>query len=694
MSPEDVARARSFSLIGHAGDGKTTLADSIVMAGGVTNRLGNVEDGSSYMNYLPEERNRRASISTSISVFEQGDHFYSVLDTPGDANFVGEVAGALQAADHAVLVLSAQEGIRVGTRKSYQLARANGITVSAVANKMDLPRSEFDACARQLEEDLEVRVVKVHLPIGQGEAYEGYVDLLSRRAYTFSGDPAAAPQVGEVPDALSEETEAAYLAMVEAVAEADDAVLEKYLEEGELSEDEILETLKKGIRDGTLMPLLSAAAARNIGGQAVLEAAARLFPSPADVSPRTARQGDEVVELQPDPGAPLVAFVFKSIADRYAGMLSVVRVCAGTLRTDMSIMNPRSGTRERISKILRISGENTSDTKEVGPGGIAAIPKLRDTRTGDTLCDDKNPFEYPTAEPPKGVISFAIEAVNKGEEDKVFESLNRLVEEDPSLQLARDERTLEFLLTGLGQLHIEVTLEKLRRLFNVDVKLKPPKVPYLETIRGRAENVEGKLKKQSGGRGQFGVCYLTVEPAERGSGVEFCDEVVGGAIPRQFIPAVEKGVRERCTQGILAGYPVTDITIRCIDGKHHSVDSSEMAFKTAGSLGIREAVSRAQPTLLEPIMEMEVSVPDDFVGDVMGNLNSRRGRVGGVKAQGSMQSINAQVPMSEVLSYASDLTSITGGQGSFTMEFSHYQEMPKEIQEKIISDATASKEGE
>ncbi len=690
----DVAGSRSFALIGHAGDGKTTLADSILMAAGVTNRLGSVEDGTSFMNYQPEERVRRVSISASIAVFDHGGSSYALLDCPGDSNFAGELPGALRAVDHAVLVLNARDGIKVGTGKACAAAREAGLFLTAVANKMDLERADFAGVAQQLEEQLGMRVVPLHLPIGSGEDYQGYVDLLAKTACTFAKDGSGQLEVAPVPDALKDEVEAAHMSMVEAVAEGDDSVLERYLEEGTLPEDDIRATLSKGVREGSLLPLLSAAGSLNIGGAALLEAAGRFFPSPADLAPRAGTLGEEAVEVTADPAGPLVAYVFKSVADRYAGMLSILRVYSGTLHTDMSITNARTGTKERVSKILRLSGEDTSDVKEVGPGGIAALPKLRDTHTGDTLAGEKKVISVAPALPPRGVISFAVEAANKGEEDKVFESLNRLVEEDRSLELGRDDRTGEFLLTGLGQLHIEVTLEKLRRLFSAEVNLKPPKVPYLGTVKGRVEHVEGKLKKQSGGRGQFGVCFLTVEPGERGSGVVFHDEIVGGSIPRQFIPAVEKGVRERCLQGVLGGYPVTDIQIHCTDGKFHAVDSSEMAFRTAGSMGVRQAIEAAKPTLLEPIMEIEVIVPDDHVGDVMGNLNSRRGRVAGVEASGTTQSIKAQVPMAEVLTYASDLTSITGGQGAFTMEFSHYEEVPRELQEKLIAEAQKAKEAE
>jgi elongation factor G len=677
-------RSTCFALIGHAGDGKTTLADSVLFAAGVTNRLGRVEDGTSFMNWLPEEKIRRASISTSVCSFAHNGTELTVLDAPGDANFGGEMRGALAAVDNAVIVLSAQEGVRVGTERAYRYAREHGLGLAAVANKMDLERADYDAVAKQLEETLEVRVVKLHLPLGRGESFSGYIDLLSGEAHQLGADGKL--RVTVPPAELAEPIAAARLAMIEAVAEADDAVLEKYLEVGEISEQDLVETLRKGVRDDTVLPLLCAAGARNLGGFALLASAERIFPTAAQATPRRARQGESEVELAADPGAHVSALVWKSVADRYAGMLSVLRVFSGTLKKDMTVLNARTGARERVGKLLRLHGEQTIEVTEVLPGQIAAIPKLKDTHTGDTLCDEKHAIHVAMEPPPHGVISFAVEADNKGEEDKVFDALHRIVEEDKSLSLKRDERTGEFLLTGLGQLHIEVTLERIARVFHVKVKLKPPKVPYLETIKGRAENVEGKLKKQSGGRGQFGVCYLSVEPGERGSGVTFVDEIVGGSIPRQFIPAVEKGVRETCERGVIAGHHLTDIVVRCTDGKYHTVDSSEMAFKTAGSMALRTAVHAAKPILLEPIMTLRVTVPDQFVGDVMGNLNSRRGRVSGVEARGHAEVIKAHVPMAEVLSYASDLVSMTGGQGSFDMEFSHYDEAPAPVQERVVAE--------
>ena len=697
MSEIEVGSRRNVAFIGHGGEGKTTLADSLLMAAGVTNRLGSVEQGTSFMNYMPEERARRITISDSICSFEHKGLAYTVIDTPGDSNFAGELQAALRAVDSAVLVFSCREGLKVGTEKAYRSAREQGLSVAAVANKMDAPRTDFDASAQALEEALSVRVVKLHFPLsgetaGGGEEYDGYVDLISGKRHNFALDEAGTETVGEPPEALADALLEARMAMIEVIAEADDEMLEKYLENENLDDDEIERTLQKGIRDGSILPLISAAANRNIGGSALLGIAANFLPAPDRAVLPAANSGDEELVLSSDPAGPFAALVFKSTADRYAGTLSILRVISGTLRSDMTILNARTGTRERVSKILGLRCEEALDLPEIGPGGIGALPKLKDTQPGDTLSDEKTQISIAVSPPPRGMISFAVSAKNKGEEDKVFEALNRLLGEDPCLILERDDRTGEFLLTGLGQLHIEVTLDKLRRLFKVDVDLKPPKVPYLETILGRAENIEGKLKKQSGGRGQYGVCYLTVEPGPRGSEVEFRDEIVGGSIPRQFIPAVEKGVREACGRGVISDFPLTDLVVRCIDGKHHAVDSSEMAFKTAGSLGIKAAVMRAKPTLLEPIMDVEVSVPDENVGDIMGNLNSRRGKVAGVDSQGNAQSIRAQVPLAEMLTYASDLTSMTGGQGSFTMHLAQYEEVPASVRERIIAESTKEKE--
>lgn len=694
MGSPNPTRSRSFALIGHGGDGKTTLADSLLLAAGAIPRLGSVEDGTSFMNWLPEERARRVTISSSIATVDHADTHLTMIDAPGDASFAGDLWSALHAVDHAVIVVSAQDGVRVGTEKAWKQARDRGLTVTAVANKMDLERADFDAVAQQLEEAFGVHIVRLHLPLGRGDSFEGYVDLLSGQAYRFPRDGSGRFTVGAPPAELGPAIDAAHLAMVEAIAEIDDAVLEKYLEQGDIGTDELLATLHEGLAHGALLPLLCASATRACGGSALLEAAERHFPSPSEAPHRLAHRGEQAIELDARDDGPLAALVFKSVSDRYAGMLSILRVVSGTLHTDMVATNARTGTRERITKILRIHGDRTEEIKEVHPGEIAAIPKLKDTRTGDTLCAEKDAIRIAVSEPPRGVISFAVKATNKGDEEKVFDALHRLVDEDPSLSLSREERTGQFMLSGLGQLHIEVSLDRLRRLYGLEVGLEPPKVPYLETIRGRAGHVEGKLKKQSGGRGQYALCYLTVEPGERGSGVTFVDEIVGGSIPRQFIPAVEKGVRETCKRGAFTGHELTDIVVRCVDGKHHPVDSSEMAFKTAASLGLKAAVSQAKPTLLEPIMHLEITVPDRCVGDVMGDLTSRRGKVSGIETRGHIEIIQAHVPMAEVLSYASDLTSMTGGQGSFSMDLARYEEVPAAIRDKIVAESSTEAQAE
>ena len=476
------------------------------------------------------------------------------------------------------------------------------------------------------------------------------------------------------------------------MAECDYFLLEKYLEEGDLSEEEMTRGLLTSTRQGSITPVFCGAATAEIGVATLLRAIAELLPSAADRPAWKAQDaaGAEV-ELEPTPEAPFSALVVKTSIDRYAGTLSVFRVVSGTVKSDMTVLDATRDSKERLGKLLLLKGEEHEDVPEAGPGDLVAVAKLKSVKTGDALTAEKGGLRLPEIAIPQGVISYAIRAKSKGDEDKVHSSLGRLVEEDPTLHLGREASTGEFLLTGMGELHIRITVQKLQRMFGVEVELKTPKVPYRETITRKAENVEGKLKKQTGGKGMFGVCYLTVEPKPRGEGIEFVNEVVGGSIPRNLIPAVEKGVYEACVQGPLAGYPVVDLRVRCIDGKHHSVDSNEMAFKLAGSFGFKSAVEQAKPTLLEPIMNVETSAPADYVGDIMGDVSSRRGRVQSSQAQGAGAVVQAQVPMAEMLEYASSLTSMTGGQGEFTMEFSHYEEAPAQVREKIIAEANAAK---
>jgi elongation factor G len=679
----DVADIRNFALIGHAHDGKTTVGEALLHAAGATHDLGKVDDGTSHLDTLPEEKegHNRHTISCAMYAFEHDGKWLTLVDTPGDPNFQGDGQIALRGLDGAVLVLSAVDGAKVGTDRMARAAKESGAALVAFVNGMNRERADFDAAVESLRK-LGHNPVPLSLPIGAGEDFQGVVDLLEMK---------------DVPAELKDAAEAARQQLVESAAECDDALLEKYLEEGEISEEEALRGLVAGTHAGQLLPVLCGAANEEQGIPALLRAIEQLLPSPADRGPWEARalEGEATVELAPEPDAPLAALVLKTAIDRYAGTLSMIRVVSGTLRGDGSVLDVSTGEKVRLGKLLRPKGAEHDEVDEGRPGQIVAVAKLKDVHTGHALTAEKGGARLPDLPIPEGVLSYAISAKSKGDEDKVHASLGRLVEEDPTLRLGREASTGEFLLTGMGELHIRTTAQKLKRMFDVEVELSTPKVPYRETITRKAENVEGKLKKQTGGKGMFGVCYLTVEPMERGSGFEFVDEIVGGAIPRALIPAVEKGVLETIEEGgPLAGYPVVDVRVRCIDGKHHSVDSNEMAFKLAGSMGFKTALEKGKPTLLEPVMNLEVTVPDDSVGDVMGDLSSRRGRVQSSEARGTATVIQAMVPMSEILEYQSALTSITGGQGAFHMEFSHYDEAPAQVRDKVVAEATKEREAE
>ncbi len=684
MKNVKVADTHNFALVGHSGDGKTSLGEALLHGAGATRELGKVTDGTSVLNFLPEEKERHTTISTSIYGFDWNGKHLTLADTPGDSNFQADGRIVLQGLDGAVLVVSAVDGAKVGTQRMLRACRDGGIPLVAFVNGMDRDRADLDAAVESLRA-IEANPAVMALPIGSESSLGGIVDLLHMKAVTASGE-------GEIPSELDDAAQSAREALVEAVAEGDDTLLEKYLDEGELSEDEILRGLVLGTRAGRITPVLCGSATGSIGTSSLLAAVVDVLPSAADRPPRpgTDASGSEV-EVEASPEAPFSAVVLKTMIDRYAGTLSIFRVVSGTVKPDMTILDVATDSKERLGKLLLLRGEQHEDVPEAGPGDVVAVAKLKSVHTGHSLCAEKGGLRLPPLTIPQGVISYAIQAKSKGDEDKVYSSLGRLVEEDPTLRLGREASTGEFLLTGMGELHVRTTVHKLQRMFGVDVELKTPKVPYRETVTRKAENVEGKLKKQTGGKGMFGVCYLSVEPRPRGEGVEFVDEIVGGAIPRNLIPAVEKGVMESCEAGPLAGYPVVDIRVRCIDGKHHSVDSNEMAFKLAGSFGFKAAVEQARPTLLEPIMNAEISAPSDHVGDVMGDISSRRGRVQTSEAQGSTTVVQAQVPMAEMLEYASTLTSMTGGQGEFHMEFSHYEEAPAQVRDKVVAEAAAAR---
>ena len=678
---KDVAAAdtRNFALVGHAADGKTSLGEALLWKAGAIAALGDVGAGASALTTLPEEKDRQgASVTPSVYGFDwQGLHL-ALVDTPGDPNFQTEGQIALHALDAAVLVVSAADGAKVGTERMWRTATELGLPMLAFVSGLDRDRADFDAALASLTK-IGARPVALALPIGSGAEFHGVVDLLAMQAVTDAG-------TGEIPAAMADAAREARAHLVEAVAECDDTLLEHYLDAGELDEDEMRRGLVAGVRAGKLMPVFPGSAVNGIGVETLLAAIRDLLPSPLEARAWTSDDGQTIA---PKPDAPFAGIVFKSVIDRFQGLLSVFRVVSGTLHADTAILDATTGARARVGKLHLLRGHEHVEVAEAGPGDVVAVAKLKDVHTGHALCAEKNGAKLAAIPIPRGVLSYAIAAKVKGDEDKLFTSLARLVEEDPTLHVDRDPHTGQFLLTGMGELHIRIAAARLKRMFNLEIDLSRPKVPYRETITRRVENVEGKLKKQTGGKGMFGVCYLTVEPMPRGGGFEFVDEIVGGSIPRNLIPAVEKGVLEGLPHGPLAGFPVVDIRVRCIDGKHHAVDSNEMAFKLAGSFGFKAATEQAGPTVLEPVMDVEVAIPDEHMGDIIGDLNSRRGRVQATESRGSGAVIKAQVPMSEMLEYASVLTSLTGGKGAFHMDFSHYEDVPAGLRDKIVEDARA-----
>ncbi len=685
MQNVETRNTRNFALIGHTGDGKTSLAEALLHAAGATAALGKVDDGSSVFDHTPEERERHHTLTSALYGFAWNDFHITLVDTPGDPNFQGDGQVALHALDGAILLVSAVDGTQVGTEAMWRASERSGTPLLAFVNGLDRDRADLQDALESLRR-MGANPIEVLLPIGSAADLKGVVDLLQMKA-TVEGR-----QV-EIPEELAEEAASARQRLVEAVAESDDELLERYLEEGELDGALLARGLVAAASARALLPVLCGSATRQIGTREALRLATQLLPSPLEGPARKGLSLDSESELEvsPDPAGPFAALVLKTVVDRYTGTLSIFRVVSGTIKADTPVLNATRDRKERLGKLLLPRGAEYVDVPEAGPGDVVAVAKLKDVHTGDALTQEKGGIRLPEIPIPEGGLSYAIGAKTKGDEDKVFTALGRLAEEDPVLRVGRDPATGEFLLTGMGELHIRMTAKKLRRLYDVDVELKTPKVPYRETITRKVENVEGKLKKQTGGKGMFGVCYLTVEPLPRGAGIEFANEIVGGAIPRNLIPAVEKGVYDSAVAGPLAGYPVVDVRVRCIDGKHHSVDSNEMAFKLAGSIGFKAAIAQAKPTLLEPIMNAEIAVPDQYVGDIMGDISSRRGRVQSSEARGSSQVIKAEVPMAEMLEYASSLTSLTGGKGAFQMEFSHYDEVPSHVQEKIIAEAKARK---
>lgn len=687
---------RNIAFIGHGGSGKTSLAEAMLFNGKVTTRLGKVDDGSSNFDFEPEEIKRKISISSAYHHCDWKKHYINIIDTPGDFNFITDTRFALQAADAAVIVVDATDTVKVGTEKVWGFAEAEQLPKGIFINKMDRERADFYRILKDVENTFGVKGTPVTIPIGSEENFSGVVDLLKMKAYSYSKDGSGNMQSIEIPSDIKDSASELREKMIENVVEANDVLMEKYLEGEPISDEEISKTLTDGVRSGTVIPVFAGSTVLNIGVVHLMDFIVDQFPSPADRPAKIAVKKDtgEKVEIQPSADAPFSALVFKTIADPFAGKLNIFRINSGILKPDTVIAISNKNTKEKFSQLMIIEGKKQRPVDEAGPGDIVAIAKLKEISTGDTLCSPNNLIVFKSAEAMPAVISYAIEAKVQGTEDKVASSLARLAEEDQSLHVGRDQASSEIILSGTGQIHIEATCEKLARKFGVEVKLNPVRVPYLETIKKTVKGVIYRHKKQSGGRGQFAEVHFDVFPLESGKGFEFEEALVGMNVPRNFVPAVEKGIQESLDNGILAGYPIVDFKVRFFDGKSHDVDSSEMAFKIASSMCLKKALQDANPVLLEPIVKLEIMVPDEVMGDVMGDLNSRRGKVLGMDAQGKNQVIKAQVPMAEVLKYALDLNSMSGGRGMFTMEHSHYEEVPAHMAEKIIAAAAKEKEKE
>ena len=680
---------RNAALIAHGGSGKTSLAEAMLFNGKATTRLCKVDDGSSNLDVEPEEIKRKSTLTTAFHHCTWKKHTINIIDTPGDDNFLSDAKFSLQAADGSVLLIDATAGVKVGTEKVWAFAEEQELPKIVFINRMDRERADFFQTLEAVSQTFEIKTTPVVIPMGEEDEFSGVVDLVKQKAYHYNKDGSGTFETTDIPEDLKDTADEWREMMIENIVEVDDDLMEKYLEGEELSDKEIEKTLMQGIKSGLITPVLCGSAVLNMGVPQLMDLIVDGFPSPVERPPRkgTVPGTDEETERPPAVDAPFSALVFKTVADPFAGKLTLARVFSGTVSSDSTVYNATKDAKEKIGQLLILEGKKQQPIEAAGPGDIVAMAKLKETVTGDTLCSAADPIIYKPIEGLPSVISYAVVAKIKGSEDKVFTSFAKLLEEDPTLKLGRDQSTGEVILSGTGQIHLEIACEKLNRKFGVEVNLNPVKVPYRETIKKSVKGVVYRHKKQSGGRGQFAEVHFDVMPLKLDSGFEFMEDLTGMNVPRNFVPAVEKGLVESLDSGAVAGYPVVDLKVRFYDGKSHDVDSSEMAFKIAARMCLKKAMQGANPILLEPIMKMEITVPEEVMGDVMGDLNGRRGKVLGMDAKGKYQVIMAQVPMSEVLRYALDLNSITGGRGTFVMEHSHYEELPSQLAEKVIAAA-------
>ena len=673
---------RNVALVGHRGSGKTSLNEALLFEAEATNRLGAVADGTTVSDSAPDEKARAMSIAASLGSFEWAGCKINLIDTPGEPSFVADALCALRVCESAVFVVNGVMGVEVATQRLWERADALGLSRLLFVNMLDRERADFFRTLDSLKQAFGAHVVATEIPIGTEHDMRGVIDLVDMKAFAYDGTNRDNCREIEIPDELRPQAQEYREKLMDEVAEVSDELMERYLEGEEISHEETVTALKTGVSEGRIFPATCGVATRNLAINRLLDAICEDLPSPAD---RGAVEAGDTA-LEPDEGRDAVAFVFKTLADPYAGRINLFRVYQGVLRHDSHAYNCRAHVKERIGQLLVPQGKEMGHADEFGPGDIGAVAKLKETRAGDVLAGRDEEVALTLPPLPAPVMAFAIAPKAKGDEDKAFTALRRLQEEDPTIDLHRDQQTGEQIVAGLSQIHVEVIVERIRERFGAEVELKPPRVPYQETIKGQAK-AHGRYKKQTGGRGQFGDCHIEVEPLPSGTGFEFVNKIKGGVIPTGFIPAVEKGIAEAMREGVVAGYPVKDLRVRLYDGSYHSVDSSEMAFKIAGSMAFKQAMESASPVLREPIMAVTVSVPEDSVGDVIGDLNGRRGRPLGMEPKGSMTEVKAEVPMAEMLSYAPDLRSITGGQGDYTMDFARYEEIPQHLAQKVIDRA-------
>jgi elongation factor G len=681
-------RIRNVALVGHRGSGKTSLNEALLFEAGTINRLGSVADGSTVSDSAPDEKAREMSIASSLASFTWQDRKINLIDTPGEPSFVADALAALRVCEGAVFVVNGVMGVEVSTERLWERAEELGLARLVFVNMLDRERADFFRTLDSLKDSFGQHVVATEIPIGSEHEISGVIDLIDMKAYAYEGESKDNCKEIPIPDELQGQAQEYREKLMDEVAEVSDELMERYLEGEEISHEEIVQALKNGVTDGTLFPVTCGVATKNLATNRLLDALVEDMPSP--VKKGAFHAGDRDIEAEDE--GETIAFVFKTLADDFAGKINLLRVYHGVISPDSQLFNTRAHVKERMGQLLVPEGKEMGHADELGAGDIGAAGKLKETRAGDVLASKDEPVEIALPKLPVPVMAFAIEPKHKGDEDKVFTALRRLQEEDPTIDVHRDDQTGEQIVAGLTQIHVEVIVDRMKERYGAEVTLKPPRVPYRETIKGTAK-AHGRYKKQTGGRGQFGDCHIEIEPiAGEPTGFEFENKIKGGVIPSGFIPAVEKGVREAMDKGIVAGYPLRGVKVRLYDGSYHSVDSSEMAFKMAGSMAFKQAAEQAQACLLEPIMTITVAVPEDSVGDVIGDLNGRRGRPLGMEPKGSMTEVKAEVPMAEVLTYAPDLRAITGGQGDYTMELARYEEVPSHLAQKVIQQAQAEEE--